>query len=323
MGYGSIGKRHVENLRKITNHEILVCTKNKQANILKKSGIKVFQNIEKCLKENPDVGIICNETSYHVDTAIKLAKNHCHIFIEKPLSNSLKNLTSLSNLVKKNNLVTMIGCDMRFHKCILKIYDIISSGKLGKIISVQSQNGSYLPSWHPYEDYRKSYASRKNLGGGVVLTLIHEIDYLSWFFGYPSGVLAHVEKLSDLKISTEDFAAIILKFDKKIVAEVHLDYFQKIESRYCKIIGTKGMVYWNSTSNSIIYFNNLTNKRSTIFKYKNFKRNNQFVDELNYFLDCVKNHHPSFNNLDDGIKTLKIALAIKKSSKLEKLISIK
>ncbi len=323
VGYGSIGKRHVNNLTKIKHVEILVCTKNKEANILKKNGIKIFKSIAESLKEKPDVGIICNETSFHVKTAIKLAKYNCHLFIEKPLSNSLKDIHTLLNLIKKKKLITMVGCDMRFHKCIQKMKKIIECGDLGRIISVRAENGSYLPNWHPWEDYRTSFASKKNLGGGAVLTLIHEVDYLYWFFGRVNEVSAITGKFSDLEISVEDFAAILLRFQKNVIAEVHLDYFQQPKFRNCKIIGTKGIVYWDSNLNEVRQYSNSKKKWITKLKYKNFQRNNQFICELEHFLNCIKNHKQTINPIDDGINTLKISLAIKKSSLLKKSMSIK
>jgi len=323
VGYGSIGKRHVRNLIKIKHIEILVCTKNKEADILKKNGIKIFKSLTDSLKEKPDVGIICNETSLHVKTAIKLAKHDCHLFIEKPLSNSLKNTDILLNLIKKKKLITIVGCDMRFHKCIQKIKKIIEHGDLGKIISVRVENGSYLPDWHTYEDYRDSFASKKKLGGGVVLTLIHEVDYLYWFFGKVNEVSAITGKFSDLEISVEDFAAILLRFQKNIIAEVHLDYFQQPEFRNCKIIGTKGIIYWDSNSNEVRQYKNSKKKWITKLKDKNFQRNNQFIYELEHFLNCIKNHKQTINPIEDGINTLKISLAVKKSSLLKKSMHIK
>jgi len=323
VGYGSIGKRHVNNLTKMKHIEILICTKNKEANTLKKNGIKIFKSLTESLKEKPDVGIICNETSFHVKTAIKLAKHNCHLFIEKPLSHSLNDVKTLLNLIRKKKLITMIGCDMRFHKCINEMKKIIDHGDLGKIISVKAENGSYLPNWHPWEDYRTSFASKKNLGGGVVLTLIHEIDYLYWFFGKVNEVSAITGKLSDLEISVEDFAAILLRFQKNIVAEVHLDYFQQIEFRNCKIVGTKGIIYWDSNSNEVRQYNNSKKKWITKLKYRNFQRNEQYVSELQHFLNCIKNQKQTINPINDGISTLKISLAVKKSSLLKKTISTK
>ena len=108
------------------------------------------------------------------------------------------------------------------------------------------ESGSYLPDWHPYEDYRNSYASKENLGGGVVLTCIHEIDYLHWFFGEIKELFAMTGKFSDLKIEVDDLASVTMKFSNNIIVELHLDFFQKPDFRCCKIIGTNGTIYWDS-----------------------------------------------------------------------------
>ena len=183
IGYGSIGKRHVNNLLSLHGLEVIVCTKRKDTDFLKKKGCKVFSSFERCLMEKPDIAVIANVTSLHIETAIKLANARCHLFIEKPLSNSMRGVRTLLEQVKKKRLVTLMGCNLRFHDCIRKIKEIISNNEIGRIVSVRVENGSYLPNWHPYEDYRHGYAAREDLGGGVVLTCIHEIDYLYWFFG--------------------------------------------------------------------------------------------------------------------------------------------
>ena len=183
IGYGSIGKRHIDNLISLTNCKIIVCTKQKQDNYLKKRNCTVISSITNCIKEKPDIVFITNETKFHVNTAIKLAKFGIPLFIEKPLSNSMNRVNELESIVKENKIVTMVGCNFRFHPCIKRLKKLISSNKIGKIISVHSENGSFLPDWHPYENYSKGYAGRVDLGGGAALTNIHEIDYLYWLFG--------------------------------------------------------------------------------------------------------------------------------------------
>ena len=115
VGYGSIGKRHVKNLSSLNQTQVSVCSKNKETWKLEKKGIKTFTTIEQALKEKHDVAIICNETSLHIKTAIKLADNGYHIFLEKPISNSLKNIPALIKIIKRKKLITMVGCNMRFH----------------------------------------------------------------------------------------------------------------------------------------------------------------------------------------------------------------
>ncbi len=322
VGYGSIGKRHVQNLLKIPNVEILICTKQNIRNPCIKK-VKILKSISECIKENPEIGIISNESSYHVKTAIKLAKLGIDLFIEKPLSNSLDGSKELLSIVKKNKVITQMGCQFRFHKCIKKMKNIISNKKLGKIISVRSECGSFLPDWHPNENYSKSYAARNDLGGGVVLTNIHEIDYLYWFFGDVSQVISITGKYSDLKISADDLSIGILKFKNNIIAELHLDYFQKPDYRSCKIIGSMGTVFWDSDTNIVSFYENKKNKWIKVLKWTKYDRNLMFKEELTHFLNCVNKRKTTINPVEkDGIATLRIGLAIIKSSKLRKMIKV-
>ena len=321
IGYGSIGKRHVENLLSISNFEIIVCTKRDDISKLKKHA-KVYHTIKQCLKEKPDIGIIANETSLHIPTAIKLANAGLDLFLEKPLSNSLKDVEKLHAIVKKKKLITQMGCNMRFHPCIKKIKSMIEQKKIGRIISAQVQNCSYLPDYHPWEDYRKGYAARKDLGGGIILTQIHEIDYMYWLFQEVENVISMSGKLSDLDITAEDYVSSLLKFKNKIIGELHMDYFQRPDFRSCKIRGTKGEIYWNSDNNCVNIYNMNKKRWETELKVKNYERNFSYIEQLKHFLKCVKHRKETINDLEQGITTLKIALAIKKASKLMKSVSV-
>ena len=143
---------------------------------------------------------------------------------------------------------------MRFHHGIKLMKSLIDKNEIGSILSVTVENGSFMPDWHPWENYQISYASQKKLGGGVVLTQIHEIDYLYWFFGKVDDVYSFTEKLTDLQIDVEDYSVSLLKFKNKIIEELHLDYFQKPSVRSCKIIGTKGQITWNWENNHVQIF---------------------------------------------------------------------
>jgi len=184
------------------------------------------------------------------------------------------------------------------------------------------ENGSYLPDWHPKEDYRSSYAARKDLGGGVLLTMIHELDYLIWFFGRAKDVFSITGKFSDLKISADDFSAMLIKFRNKVIAEIHLDYFQRSKIRSCKIIGTKGIIYWNSDNESVRLYNNRTKKWTVVMKLRNFDINCTYVDEISYFLKCISLKKQTMNPVSQGARTLDVALAIKKSSQIKRMVKL-
>jgi len=324
-GYGSIGKRHLENFLQFKDIHLTVYTKRNDLQLLKKKGIKVSSSLTECLKENQDIGVVTNETSLHIPIAIKLAEEGLDLFLEKPLSNSLKGVEKLRAIVKKKKLITQMGCNLRFHPCIKKIKSLIEQEKIGKIISAQVQNCSYLPDFHRWEDYRKSYAARKDLGGGVILTQIHEIDYMYWFFQEVENVVSMSGKFSALDVTAEDYMSSLLQFKNKIIGELHMDYFQRPSFRSCKIRGTKGEIYWNSDNNCVNIFN--MNKRKWETKFDNGFSHNldtyaSYVEELKHFLKCVKHRKKTINDLEQGVTTLKIALAIKKASKLMKSVNV-
>ena len=314
IGYGSIGKRHIRNLSKIGNKQISICTRNDDALKLKNKDIKIFKTVNDAVIEEFDIVVICNETSFHVETALKFAEKGCHIFIEKPISDSLEGISKLSKIAKQKKIITMIGCNMRFLPGIKLMKKLIDEESIGRIFSVLVENGSYMPDWHPWEDYKKSYAGSRRLGGGVVLTQIHEYDYLFWFFGKVHEVYAINEKFSDLKIDVEDLSASLLKFKKKIIAEVHLDYFQKPNYRTCKIIGTKGQIKWNWENEHVEIYDYKKKKWITKNYREKFDRNEMYVDEMKYFLKCVKTKKNPMNSINDARIVQEIALAVKKSS---------
>ena len=322
VGNGSIGKRHIQNLLSISNYNIVISTKQRKPTSLNKKRCIFVKSLNEGLQHNPSIGFVTNVSSEHIKTSLLLAKAGCHIFIEKPLSNSLKDIEKLLNIVKKEKLVTLMGCNLRFHSCIKKIKSLIEQKTIGTIISVKSECGTYLPDWHPSENYSMNYAARDDLGGGVVLTCIHEIDYLYWFFGEIKEVFSITGKFSDLKIKSSDLSAIILKFKNNIVGEIHLDYLQRPEFRSCKIIGTKGTIYWDSTNNEVKIFDIKKKKWIIPLKVKNYDKNKEYVDELSHFLNCVGKKEKSINDLTHGIETLKIALTTIKSSKEKKLLKI-
>ncbi len=324
IGFGSIGKRHVKNILEQTNSEIIIFTKRKnivnneiQKISRNKNRIKISNNLKNCLTHDPKIAFITNETSLHIDFAIKLAKLGISLFIEKPLSNSIQKINYLEKICQKKKIQSMIGCNLRFYPPILKIKHLIERKTIGKIISIQCENGSYLPDWHPNENYSKSYAAKSVLGGGVTLTQIHELDYLMWIFGDIQKIYSITGKFSHLKVSADDLSASLLQLKNEAIVELHLDYFSRPYYKQLKIRGTKGILYWNSNENTVKLFNLKTQKWKNLtvknnYKLSSKKLNQMYVDEINYFFTCIIKNKKPMNNISEAKNTLKNALNILK-----------
>lgn len=254
VGHGSIGKRHGKNLL-FLGEEIILLNRQKDSYDCK-------------LREVDSVFITC-PTAYHMEFAVKAAKAGKHVFIEKPVSNKIEGVDELFNISKANEKICYVGYNLRFHKDLIRIKDQIAH--IGRVLFVKVEVGEYLPGWHPDEDYRKGYAARSDMGGGVVLTLSHEIDYIRWIFGKINSVKALSGKVSNLEIDVEDTACIIMKSDDGAFIELHMDYIQKPAVRTMKIQCEQGVINWD-------YYSNIA-----------FDRNQMFMDEAAHYLSCCRN----------------------------------
>lgn len=323
VGLGSIGQRHLNNLRDITQNRVIAYRSNAKNidEIDEKYNVESYTDIDKAFEEKPDVVFISNPTSLHMPIALKAAENNCHIFVEKPISHNLNQTDELFSIMEKNKKICFVGFNYRFHPNLIKIKQLLDEEKIGKVLFARIQAGQYLPDWHPQEDYRQESSAKKSLGGGVVLTLIHEIDYAYWLFGEVESVMAYTGKLSSLDIDVEDTASMILKTKNNAIIELHIDYLQKPATRTTEIIGEKGTILWDYFKNEVKLFQNKENKWTT-YKEKSFERNKMYDDELKHFLRCINNSEkPKITN-NDVKEVMKIVEAVKKSAEEEKRINL-
>ncbi len=324
-GLGSIGQKHLHNLKNFLPCEILAyrVQKRELKEIEEKFGIKTYDDLEEALNERPDGVLVTNPTSLHIPVALSSAKRGCHLFIEKPLSDHLEGVNELEQIVKEKNLVCLIGCNFRFHPGLRLIKGFLDRQQIGKIISARIQTGEYLPNWHPWEDYREGYSAKKSMGGGVILTLIHELDYAYWFFGMPEKVFAFAGKLSQLEIDVEYTTEILLKYPNGMIAEIHLDFIQRAPSRSCQIIGEEGTITWDYQKNQVELFSAKNGKWQIFPGEKDFQRNQMFTEEMKHFLTAMEGKERPLVTLEDGREVLKIALAAKESANKDKVVALK
>lgn len=323
VGLGSIGQRHLRNLRNKTD-ETIMAYRSTQKNISELNSeynIISYDNFDKALAEKPDAVFITNPTSLHLPFALKAARKGCHLFIEKPISCSLDGLDELFSIVEKNKLICYVGFNLRFHPNLIKIKELLTKKKIGRVLFARIQVGQYLPDWHPHEDYRNGYSARKDLGGGVLLTLIHELDYAYWLFGEIESVCAYLGKLSSLEIDVEDTASIIMKTRENAFLEIHLDYIQKPQVRTCEIVGEDGRIEWDYFKNEVKL--SLNKDESPVsYKEDKFERNDMYEDEMEHFLKCIKNKGQVKITPQEVKNVMRTVEAIKKSSEEGRCINL-
>jgi predicted dehydrogenase len=324
-GLGSIGRRHFRNLRALGQDDLVLLRSGKSTLPDEDlAGVPTESDLEIALAvHHPDAVIVANPTSHHLLTALSAAKAGCHILIEKPLSDTLEGVEELASIAELSGSKILVGFQFRYHPGLAAVKQLLSDEVIGAPVNVRAHWGEYLPDWHPWEDYRQSYSARETLGGGVVLTLCHPFDYLRWLFGEVKSVQAHTGQISELELEVEDNADVLLEFESGAVGSVHLDYFQRPPSHTLELTGTRGRIRWDNADGAVQYWTAGNADWQRINPPEDFERNALFLDEMQHFLDVVQERADPICSLDDGIRALEIALAIKSASRERKLIQLR
>lgn len=331
FGMGSIGQRHARNLRHVFGEtvDLIAYRQRGRAEVITPElsikngatlemeyGVRSFQSLEDALAEEPEVAFITNPTHLHLGSAIRAAEAGCHLFIEKPLDASLETLDRLRDLVARKNLVCLVAYQLRFHPALDIMRKALASGMIGEVIAGRQAFGEFMPGWHKYEDYRDYHAGKSDQGGGVLLSQIHDLDFLYALFGMPSRVCCFGGKLSDLEIDVEDTVSVLLEFEnasgKKFPIQLHQDYSQRPPQRMCEIIGTSGKITWDYFDASLTIVSH-DGRHDQIHRFTDLQRNDLFLGEIHHFFDCIKNGTSPCVDLESGADTVRIALAARES----------
>jgi len=330
VGMGGVGQRHARNLRTLLGTDVTlsayrtrpaapVISERMQiesgADIASSHRLTEFTDLDAALAEHPDVVVISNPTSLHIPTALTAARAGCHLFLEKPISHNLQGVRELLEIVHEKNLVAFVGHQLRFHPLLLKLKQLLSEERIGRVIAVRAEFGEYLPNWHPYEDYRQSYAARRELGGGVILSQIHDFDYLIWLFGLPHRLLCVGGKLSDLEIDVEDTASTLMSCmyqGRTIPIHLHQDLCRKVSRRSCQVIGDQGEIVADF-ANGTLQVVAADGQIEVTSSFSTLERNQLFLDAMKHFLSCLQSGTTPCVSARDGANGLNVALTALKS----------
>lgn len=314
-GMGSIGRRHLQNLRALQPDLHVTVFRPRTQAPPDLPCDEVLYHWEQVLAGRYDAAILATPAPQHVPAALALARAHVHLFIEKPLSDSLAGVEELLELGRRNGRVLMVGYNLRFHRPLQVLRRAIEEGRIGRVLSARAEVGQWLPDWRSGQDVRDSISGRRDLGGGVVLELSHEIDCLRWLVGSEvCAVSAQMGHVSDLPIDVEDVAEITLRFANGALGHAHLDMLQRPPARACRIIGATGQLAWDAQSQAVRWCPLETGVWTELPAGPAPDRNDMYVEELRHFLQCVREGRPPPIDGAEGRRTLEVALAAKRAA---------
>jgi predicted dehydrogenase len=322
-GFGSIGRRHFNNLLALGERDIVFYrTHRSTLPEDETANFPIETDLQAALAHRPQAVIISNPTALHLEVAIPAARAGCCLMVEKPVSHTVERLDELAAALQSSGSRMLVGYHFRFHPGLQRIRHILEEGGIGRPLSVRAHWGEYLPAWHPWEDYRQGYSARKDLGGGVILTLSHPLDYLRWLFGEVSAIWAFCGELNNLALDVEDTAEIGLRFKTGLLGSLHLDYNQRPPSHHLEVIGTEGTLQWDNSTGSVRHFQAAAGEWREELPPPGFERNTLFLDELRHFLQVCRGQAEPLCTLEDGRQALRLGLAAQASQEHGQLIHL-
>lgn len=322
VGSGSIARRHIVNIKTLFSQAVVGCVSaSGRALSLEEVGADiVYQSFEEALSAEPLLAIVASPAPFHVAQAAMLLQAGIPVLIEKPLSDSLESFAVAADVMYANSEKIEVAYNLRFMPSAIHLKALLEKRTLGRIHHVSIDVGQYLPDWRPATDYRENVSARKVLGGGVLLELSHELDYLTWLFGTFDSVYCVASNSGTLEVDVEDSAYAILSREDGLVASLHMDFLQRAPSRTCKIVGESGTLIWNLLRNSIS-LHTAQEGEKILFSDPDYNRNNMYLDELSRFVKVVAGELQPEVDVYQALNTLRLVEALKHSSVTRQVVN--
>ena len=324
IGAGSIGQRHIRNLKKIGISRIVALRSKKghYQKLPKELNVIEVENWKDAISTNPDIAIISNPSSLHVETARKIINHVKGVFIEKPISDSMDECHDIIDVFNEKKVVSFVGYNMMFHPIVENIIKFYNDNDVGEVVNIQCQVGQWLPDWHPYEDYKNAYYARKDLGGGVALTLIHEIHLAIELAGLPTSVVGEISGYDELDLEVDVCSDLMIKHKSGAVSQIHLDYLQQPSHRSGLITFKTGWLAYDFTKME------LTGQKKnddiyTIWSDKNYDHNQAYIDQMSKFVRFVEEGRLRHDyDASSSLKSLNVVESFFESSKSGKKVGL-
>ena len=317
VGGGSIGARHLRNLRALGAGELALAEPDaeRRAELAVETGARAFGALSEGLAWAPDVVLVATPPHLHVEQAAAAVDAGAHVFVEKPLSHTEEGLDALTERVAGRGVVSLVGCNMRFHPGPATVRRLLDEGRIGRVLFARVHTGSWLPGWRAGTDYRRSYSASAAQGGGCLLDCIHEIDLARWYLGDVVSVSCEAASRGSLELDVEDVAMLVLTHADGALSQVHLDYVQRSYERGCQVVGEHGTIFWDFRAGAVRLYEAAADRWTTLPQPEAWTVNDMYVDELRHFLDCVRDGGAAALPVAEAAEVTRIALAARRSAR--------
>ena len=325
VGLGSIGRRHTDNFSKYFNEIDIVDINPERIEQAKKEYNinNSFSDYKNALENNSyDAVAITTPPHLHLPIAKLSAEKGSHLFIEKPLGMNIDGWQDVERLCIDNKIISYVAYCHRHIVFSKRLKEMVEEGLIGRPVHANMRWGSYLPDWHPYEDYRSFYMAKKEQGGGALMDESHGIDLVRYILGDVREVFGIVDTISDLEIDSDDAAFLTLRMESNALVHINFDLASRTPRLNFEITGTKGSLIWDRALNKIDHYS-ANSKEWLTEQFTQEDTMAMYPNQAKYFVGSINNGSTVMNSIGDAINTQKVIDGAFESNNTSRLISIK
>ena len=311
IGLGNVASRHRKNL-KLRFSGVTVLAMSSSGRKVDESidnADYVVNSIQDIIDAKPAFVIVASPSTYHAKHALRLLEKKIPVLIEKPVTASLSDSYKLIAASQLSQTPIAVGYCLRYLPSSCEMKRVLAEGLIGNVYNAFVHVGQFLPDWRDNKEFRSSVSAKVSLGGGALLELSHELDYIQWLLGDMNFEYAHLRTSHELDLEVEEIADLVLTSIEGVVCNVHLDFLQKKPHRMCVLIGSRGRLEWDLIGNTIVMHN--AEGRFTIYSKPDWDKNEMYLDMVDDFVDMINSKPSDCIDIDQATKTVALIEEIK------------
>ena len=316
VGFGSAGVRALQALRELRPEaEFLVVSRHAATG----EGFTSTSSLDDVVAFAPDAVIVAGPATKRADVLRHIGTIGVPVFIEKPLAHTLGDAVAVLDLLGPAVERSQVGYNLRFSESLIAFRDLVRGGRCGRVLRFTAETGQYLPDWRPGKDYRETVSARADMGGGVLLELSHELDYLRWIFGEWDWVSAWTGRTSSLEIDVEDTALVTIGIEgdqavTQVVGQLSLDFVRRDKTRTVSAVCESGTLRWDGIAETVEVYESSESRWETVVT--DSRSQSTYRAQWDSFLSVVEKGRAPLVAMSDGVAVLRAVEAIRESHEL-------